>query len=286
MTRRLPSLVAALVVFGVVLSSLSAVEAQGGRKHRKKKQPVAVATPEAPGGSPASPESAPPSPPPDAALLAIEPEILAYAIAPARAALARVRDPGAAGSLVAEGRVLTLEGSYGDAIARFDRAATAAPDDPAALVYKGEALQYARQEAGARAAFTEAKRRAQADLAGAESLDALYHLGVAQQRLGEHVAAFATLERARALAPGDARVLYQLGATRFLQERWQDAVDLTSQALERNPRHAYAYWLRGNAAGQIDRKDLLVNDLRRFVELAPNAPEAERARRILATVKG
>jgi regulator of sirC expression with transglutaminase-like and TPR domain len=81
-------------------------------------------------------------------------------------------------------------------------------------------------------------------------------------------------------------MLYQMGATRYLQQRWQDAVDLTTQALERNQRLAYGYWVRGNAAGQVDRKDLLVNDLRRFVELAPNAPEAERARRILSTIKG
>jgi tetratricopeptide (TPR) repeat protein len=217
----------------------------------------------------------------------MEPEIWAYAIAPARAALARVSDPAGAPALVAEGRVLTLEMKYGDAVTRFDRAAAAAPEDPAPLVYKGEAQLYARQEGPARASFTEAKRRARLRVERrADDVEALYHLGVAQQRLGEHDAAFATLDRARSLAPSDERMLYQMGATRYLQQRWQDAVDLTTQALERNQRLAYGYWVRGNAAGQVDRKDLLVNDLRRFVELAPNAPEAERARRILSTIKG
>lgn len=281
----------------LAMDAVSPAEAQrrgsGQRQAKKNKNQTPPPTVEAPadasqpaGGAAASPAAPPASAPKDTALLAMEPEIWAYAVGAARASLARAADPAGPQALVAEGRVLTLEAKYDDAIGRFDRAATAAPDDPAALVYKGEALLYARQEAAARQAFTEAERRAQRQLERGESADALYHLGVAQQRLGEHDAAFATLDRARAIAPGDERIPYQMGATRFLQQRFQDAVDLTTQALERNPRMAYGYWIRGNAAGQVDRKDLLVNDLRRFVELAPDAPEADRARRILSSVRG
>ena len=287
--RRFASALAILLPFLLLALAATPAESQrrgGGQRKSKKKQPPPAEAPAETAGGPATGDAPAPAPPRDPALLAMEPEIWAYAVGPARASLGRVSDPASAPALVAEGRVLTLEAKYGDAVARFDRAAAAAPDDPAPLVYKGEAQLYARQEAAARQSFAEAKRRAQRQVEQGETVDALYHLGVAQQRLGEHDAAFGTLDRARALAPGDERILYQMGTTRFLQERWQEAVDLTTQALERNQRLAYGYWVRGNAAGQVDRKDLLVNDLRRFVELAPNAPEAERARRILSTLRG
>jgi regulator of sirC expression with transglutaminase-like and TPR domain len=58
-----------------------------------------------------------------------------------------------------------------------------------------------------------------------------------------------------------------------------------NQTLDVNPRVAYAYYLRGMAASQADQKDLMVNDLGRFVELAPTAPEAERARKVLASIR-
>jgi tetratricopeptide (TPR) repeat protein len=71
-----------------------------------------------------------------------------------------------------------------------------------------------------------------------------------------------------------------------VQQRWQPAIDLLTEALGMNRRIAYAYYLRGMAASQANRKDMTVNDLGRFLELAPNAPEAERARKILASLQG
>jgi tetratricopeptide (TPR) repeat protein len=249
--------------------------------------PAAEAPAEAgqPGGEAPPPPVAEPSPRKDAAVLAAEPEILAYAIGPARAALAGSGDPSSAPALVAEGRVLTLEQKYDEAVARFDRAAAAAPGDAAPLVYKGEALVYARQDGAARQALSAAKARAQARVqSNPNDAEALLHLGMAQRHLGEHDAAYATLERARALAD-DARIPYEMGATRYVQQRWQPAIELLTQALESNPRLAYAYYLRGIAASQANRKDLTVNDLGRFVEIAPAAPEAERARKVLDSLR-
>jgi tetratricopeptide (TPR) repeat protein len=118
---------------------------------------------------------------------------------------------------------------------------------------------------------------------GAESW---LYLGMAQRHLGELDAAYASLERARASAPNDVRAVYEMGATRYVQQRWQPAIDLLTQALELNSQVAYAYYLRGIAASQANRKDLTVNDLGRFLELAPRAPEAERARKVLASLQG
>jgi tetratricopeptide (TPR) repeat protein len=278
----------------LLIGAVSPAEAQrrGGGQRKARKTPVPPPAAEAPAdagppaGEPAPPPAAEPSPQKDAAVLAAEPEILAYAIGPARAALARTGDPAAAPALVAEGRVLTLEKKYDEAVSRFDRAAAAAPGDAAPLVFKGEALLYARQDGPARQALSTAKTRAQARVESNPSdADAWLYLGMAQRHLGEHDAAYGTLERAKALAPGDERITYEMGATRYVQQRWQPAIDLLTSALASNPRLAYAYYLRGIAASQADRKDLTVNDLGRFLELAPGAPEAERARKVLDSLK-
>jgi tetratricopeptide (TPR) repeat protein len=281
-------LLALPLLLDAVATAPAEAQRRGGRRGGQKSQSAPAPT-KTPGEAPAvAPEAPPPRPAQkDAAVLAAEPEIQAYAVGAARAALGRVSDPASAPALVAEGRVLTLEKKYSDAVSRFDRAAAAAPDDPAPLVYKGEALLYARQDATAQQALAAAKSRAQARIERNPSdAEGLYYLGVAQRHLGEHDAAYGALQRARSLAPGDDRIVYEMGATRYVQQSWQPAIDLLTEALGMNRRIAYAYYLRGMAASQANRKDLTVNDLGRFLELAPNAPEAERARKILASLQG
>ena len=79
--------------------------------------------------------------------------------------------------------------------------------------------------------------------------------------------------------------LYQLGVTRVLQERWQPAFDLLNQTIARHPGIAYAYYYRGLAASKVNRNDLMVTDFRRFLELAPEAPEASRVQRLLRAMR-
>jgi tetratricopeptide (TPR) repeat protein len=279
----------------LIAAMVAPVEAQrrGGGGRRGNRAPTPVPATDAPAETPG--EAPPPAEPARgpgmaplskvAAMVALQPHLLAYQIGPARDALGRVGDRQSAGALVAEGRVLTLEARYSDAVERFDRAAAAAPDDPAPLVHKGEALLYARQDGPAKQALGAGKARAQARVDAGGDAESLLYLGMAQRHLGELDAAYASLDRARALAPGDERILFEMGATRYVQQRWQPAIDLLNQTLDVNPRVAYAYYLRGMAASQADQKDLMVNDLGRFVELAPTAPEAERARKVLASIR-
>jgi tetratricopeptide (TPR) repeat protein len=277
------------MLFAVAIAAaVDSAEAQRrGGGGRRGKQPAAAPTAvpadaQPSDAAPPSADASAPGAPRDPAVLAMEPHLLAYAIGPAREALGGVGDPQGAHALVAEGRILTLEGNYGEAVARFDRAAAAAPGDPAPLVHKGEALLYARQDGAARQALGEAKARAEARGGDAESL---LYLGMAQRHLGEHDAAYGTLERARALSPRDERIVYEMGATRYVQQAWGPAIDLLTETLALNQRVAYAYYLRGIAGSQSDRKDLTVNDLGRFLELAPTAPEADRARKVLASLQ-
>jgi regulator of sirC expression with transglutaminase-like and TPR domain len=104
-------------------------------------------------------------------------------------------------------------------------------------------------------------------------------------RLRQFDEAAGALEKAKNADGGNALIPYQLGLTRSFQKQWQPAFDQLSRALEMDPGLAYGYYYRGLAAQELNRNDVLVNDMSRFVELAPNAPEAERARAILRVVK-
>ena len=66
----------------------------------------------------------------------------------------------------------------------------------------------------------------------------------------------------------------------------QAGFDQLSNAIDLNSGYAYAYYYRALAAEKIGRKDITVNDLDRFLRLAPDAPEAEKASRILQAARG
>ena len=174
---------------------------------------------------------------------------------------------------VALGRVLEQEKKYGESEARLQKATELAPSDPAAWVWLGETYLRQRNNGAADGAFRKA-----AEVAGGND----YYLGVARQRLRQYDEAVSAFERSQGFG---ALVPYQIGVTRLFQEQWQPALDQLTRAIDSDPGLAYAYYYRGLAAEKLNRKDLLVNDMERFLKLAPDAPEAERARMILRAVK-
>jgi tetratricopeptide (TPR) repeat protein len=227
---------------------------------------------------PAGGDKTPPPPAPPEVGRA-EHSLLQYKTGEARSALSPVADQADTNPAVsvALGRVLEQEKKYGDAADRLHKAADLAPADPAPYVYLGETYLHSRS-GDPDSAFRKA-----ADLAQGTGND--YYLGVAQQRLHQFDQAISTLQRARSNDPGNALIPYQIGVTRVFQENWSDAVDQLSKALDMDSGLAYAYYYRGLAAEKIGRKDLLVNDMERFVTLAPNAPEADRAKAVLRAAK-
>jgi tetratricopeptide (TPR) repeat protein len=180
---------------------------------------------------------------------------------------------------MALGRVHEQEKKYGEAEARLKKATELAAGDPAPWVYLGETYLRQRRDGEASNAFRQA-----ADAARAKGgPEAAYYLGVAQQRLKQYDEAVATLSSAS--APQPALIPYQIGVTRAFQENWPAAVEQLGRAIEQDSGLAYAYYYRGLAQEKLGRKDLLVNDMERFLALAPGAPEAERAKAILRAVK-
>ncbi|HKI06640.1 MAG TPA: tetratricopeptide repeat protein [Thermoanaerobaculia bacterium] len=230
--------------------------------------------PSKPQGEPARAEQTPP-----AGLDGVDERLWHYQTGAARDALGRFMDQadGNAYVAMAYGRVLDQEKKYGDAEGRLRKATEMAPSDPAPFVYLGE-LQL-RQGRNADDAFRKAAEVARAK-GGSE---ASYYLGVAQQRLKQYDEAVATLQGAR--APQPALIPYQIGVTRAFQENWPAAVEQLNRAVEMDSGLAYAYYYRGLAQDKLGRKDQLVGDMERFLTLAPNAPEAERAKAIIRSIK-
>src|SRR5215207_11199707 len=252
-----------------------AAEAKPPKKPRSKQpQQQPQQQPSQPQGAPARAEQTPP-----AGLEGVDERLWHYQTGAARDALGRFMDQadGNAYVAMASGRVLDQEKKYGDAEARLRKATEMAPNEPAPFVYLGE-LQL-RQGRNGDDAFRKAAEVARAK-GGSE---AAYYLGVAQQRLKQYDEAISTLQGAR--APQPALIPYQIGVTRAFQENWPAATEQLNRAIEMDSGLAYAYYYRGLAQDKMGHKDLLISDMERFLALAPNAPEAERAKAIIRSVK-
>lgn len=266
--RLLTALLCALLLSPL---ALDAAQKKGGGKKGKGKQnqpPQQQEQQQPPAQAPA---------PPPAAVGTVDRRLWEHKTSEARSALNPISDQadGNAAVAIALGRVLEQEKKYGESEARLRKATELAPSDPAAWVWLGETYLRQRNSGAADGAFRKA-----AEVAGGND----YYLGVARQRLRQYDEAIASLERARGSGFG-ALVPYQIGVTRLFQEQWQPALDQLTQAIEQDSGLAFAYYYRGLAAEKLNRKDLLVNDMERFLQLAPDSPEAERARLILRAVK-
>ena len=202
--------------------------------------------------------------------------------AEARARLQPILDLEQPAHHVLLGRLLFEEQNTKDAETHLRHAAAASPDDPEALLWLGEMLLANGREADAMSLFEQSVGRAERSAQSApDDARAQRLFGWALQRTKRYARSIAALERARELAPGSAETSYLLGLTYAFQEKWEPAVRELTAALEHNPGLAYAYFYRGLAAGRAGRKDVLLDDLSRFVDLAPTAPDIERARRLL-----
>jgi tetratricopeptide (TPR) repeat protein len=215
-------------------------------------------------------------------------KLVEYQTKNARAALepvtGRAKTDGAVA--VALGRVLEQEKKYDEAVNTLGKAAELRPADPAPQVFLGETYVHAKRYGDAEAAFGRAAKlgRAAAER-NAQDAAAWYYLGVAQLRLKQYDDAFASLTRARDTGFDGALVLFQQGATRVLQGKWAEAAELLTRALEENSGIAYAYYYRGLAQDKLGKKDQLVLDMDRFLKLAPQAPEADRAQAVVKAAK-
>ena len=216
----------------------------------------------------------------------VDQKILSYSPEQARALLDPVMEEKDPRVDAAMGQILMLEQDYEGAAAKL-QAASKNSDDPWIQVALGDARAYAKDKGGASAAYGKAAAEAEA-LLGKDPSDtgARLALGVAQQRLQRYDEAAANLTRAKGEDASNPRASFELGMTKMLQGDNQAAFDQLSRAIELYSGYAYAYYYRAQAANKIGRQDVAVNDLDRFLRVAPEAPEAPKASRLLESWRG
>lgn len=280
---RNPSRSRKLIVLGTLLSLAFAYPSVSeAQKNKKKKKPPVTQGGGDQGGQGGG-QNPPANEPPPSEVYTVDRQLWEHKTGEARGTIERVAGKAESNGAVALalGRVLEQEKKYGESESHLRKATELSPSNPAAFVYLGETLLRERKGGDADAAFRKAEELGRS----AGGKEGEYYRGVALQRLRRFDEAVEALEKARQADGGNALIPYQIGVTRVFQEQWQPAVDQLNKAIEMDSGLAYAYFYRGLAAEKAGRKDLLVNDMERFLALAPSSPEAERAKAILRAAK-
>jgi len=169
--------------------------------------------------------------------------------------------------------------------AALAKSATAPAGDPAALFYQGE-LQYQQKKNSEAAAAWQAASKRASELVAADPLNASAHfyLGAALVRLKSYEPAMRALKTAEDGGFDAAMVNHQIGFIYLFQQRWQEAKDAFDRGLTIDPRYAPIYYWRGLTWEKLNRKDNMLLDLDQYLKLAPNGPEAGKAKAILKSV--
>jgi len=80
---------------------------------------------------------------------------------------------------------------------------------------------------------------------------------------------------------------YQVqGAAHAFRQDFKGAVTSLERAVAIDPSNAYAHYQLGLSQYRLKRYDRTIIHFEKFLQLAPNAPEAGQVRSILRTVKG
>lgn len=155
------------------------------------------------------------------------------------------------------------------AIAKWERAVNAAPDDPSALT----ALGYAYQEAGryedALSAYDRALAVDQGDLAAA------YNRAVVLAELGRAQEAEAGLLAVLKRAPDHVLAAKRLGERYVREGRYAEALKVLAPALASNPRYADMQYLAGYACEQLGRTEEAALHYREALRYSPDMVKAE-----------
>lgn len=97
----------------------------------------------------------------------------------------------------------------------------------------------------------------------------------------EYEHAWNNLEKALSLDENLAEAYYYKGVVQGYRDQLDPAITSLEKCLEINPKHAYAHYQLGLAYNEKNRPDLTAEHLSIFLELAPEAPEADKVRKLL-----
>ncbi|MGB2908463.1 MAG: tetratricopeptide repeat protein [Candidatus Aminicenantaceae bacterium] len=188
---------------------------------------------------------------------------------------APARSGPSASELYRQGLDLLKDFKYPEAKEAFDQVIAKDPGYTQAYYQRGKALMELKQPGQADSDFTRCLQ-----------LDAGYaygYVGKAQVFMfnKEFGAAMQQVDKALSLDPGNSEAWYQKGNIHAYQKKWNPAIAAYKKCLEVQPDHAYAHYYLALAYNQVNRKDLTIDHLQKFLHLAPNAPEAAQVRKLL-----
>jgi tetratricopeptide (TPR) repeat protein len=151
-----------------------------------------------------------------------------------------------------------------------------------ALYYQGEVL-YQQQKTQPASEAWKAAAKAAAEAVAKDPTDATaqYYLGAALVRQKSFDAAIEALRLAVRGGFDEAMVNHQIGLIYLFQQKWEEAKEAFDIGLKVEPRFAPMYYWRGMTWQKLNRKDNMLLDLDQYVKLAPNGPEAGKAKAVL-----
>lgn len=103
---------------------------------------------------------------------------------------------------------------------------------------------------------------------------------------GDRDAAVRHATRATELAPDLFFAHYQLGRARHEAQQWPQAAAAFARAAEIDGEAAYAHYYAGVAYNRLKRIEPMALHFRRFLDLAPQAPERDQVEQLLKLLKG
>ncbi len=162
-------------------------------------------------------------------------------------------------------------GNLDEAEADLRELAKENPNDELVNYYLGQVLLQKKDYGAA----TEALEKAVAA--------ARFQLGIAHMYDDKLPEAVADFEAAMPSEQNNPDFFLHYGMTLLKQNKSDDAAQKLNKALELDANDAYAHYYLGLAENNLGRADLMLVHFRKFLELAPDTPEAARVRSLLRT---
>jgi tetratricopeptide (TPR) repeat protein len=179
------------------------------------------------------------------------------------------------------------EGEFFKALSVFQDILKANPADNRANYYFGLCALSEERYADAEEAFLKVKpgdiKKGSKQAKGILPSEYDLQIGLAQARLGLKLYedAWSTLEYAKVLNAGSADVYVYRGVFYLQQDKNREAIKELEKAISLDAQNPYAYYYEGLAHYHAGEPLPAVEALKTFLQLAPFAPEAGRAKQII-----
>lgn len=186
------------------------------------------------------------------------------------------------------GRAALEVGNYDEAIEHFTLASESDDTQHVILANLAEALIGAGRYDEAAENYNKAILMGLAELTPIEAGSYYNNLGVALGNAGRTEEAIEALERTAELNPGTAgQAYFNLGAVLTNRGRSAEAVEAFNRSIEFDPDNAEAYYQLGlSYFGSAETIPDAIPVLEKYLELAPDSPNAEAARGLIAAAGG